>query len=112
MCSSDLAHSKGNLVVADALHTLQRTDRARSDETGAKIHIVSISSRQTMPRSCRQVTEIIGQFDRIGNFAMRREAPPDVVVPGAWHHTNTDLFGHLPVTKVLTELFGAASPGP
>lgn len=100
-----VAHSKGNLVVSDALHTLQRTDRARSDELGAKIHVVSISSRHTMPRSCRQVTEIVGRWDRIGDFAMRREAPPDVVVPDAWHHTNTDLFGHLPVTKVLKKVF-------
>jgi hypothetical protein len=29
------------------------------------------------------------------------------VVPDAWHHTNTDLYGHLPVTKVLKEVLGA-----
>lgn len=100
-----VAHSKGNLVVADALYALQRGDRARSDDLGEKVHVVSISSRHTMPRSCRQVTEIIGRWDRIGDFAMRREAPADVVVPDAWHHTNTELFGHLPVTKVLRDLF-------
>lgn len=101
-----VAHSKGNLVVADALYALQRQDRARSDALGEKVHVVSISSRHTMPRSCRQVTEIVGRWDRIGDFAMRREAPPDVVVADAWHHTNTDLFGHLPVTKVMRDLFG------
>lgn len=99
-----VAHSKGNLVVSEALHALQRTDRARSDRLGESIHIVSVSSRIKMPRSCRQVTEVIGGWDRIGDFAMRREAPADVVVPDAWHHTNTDLYGHLPVTKVLKEI--------
>lgn len=103
-----VAHSKGNLVVSDALHALQRTDRARSDRLGAHVHVVSVSSRIKMPRSCRQVTDVVGQWDRIGDFAMRREAPADVVVPDAWHHTNTDLYGHLPVTKVLQEILGTA----
>ena len=101
-----VAHSKGTLVVSDALHALQRTDRQRSDTLGESVHIITVSSRIKMPRSCRQVTEIVGRWDRIGDFAMRREAPPDVVVPDAWHHTNTDLYGHLPVTKVLKDVLG------
>ena len=103
-----VAHSKGNMVVGEALHALQREDRARSDRIGETVHVVSIASRHTMPRSCKQVTEIVGRWDLIGDFATRRDAPPDVVVPDAWHHTNTDLYGHLPVTKVLKEVLGAA----
>lgn len=105
-----VAHSKGNLVVSDALHALQRTDRLRSDQLGERVHIVSVSSRIKMPRSCLKVTEVVGRWDRIGDFATRREAPADVVVPDAWHHTNTDLYGHLPVTKVLREILGDAAP--
>lgn len=108
-----VAHSKGNMVVCDALHALQRTDRVRSERIGATVHVVSISSRLRMPRSCRQVTEIVGRWDMIGDFAMRRDAPPDVVVPDAWHHTNTELYGHLPVTRVLKEVLEAdAAPMP
>lgn len=99
-----VAHSKGNMVVGEALHALQREDRVRADHIGETVHIVSISSRLQMPRSCRQVTEIVGRWDLIGTFATRRDGPPDVVVPDAWHHTNTDLLGHLPVTKVLKEV--------
>ncbi len=109
-----VAHSKGNMVVGEALHALQREDRVRSDHIGETVHIVSISSRHQMPRSCRQVTEIVGRWDLIGSFATRRDAPPDVVVPDAWHHTNTDLVGHLPVTRVLKEVLGTgedAAPG-
>ena len=105
-----VAHSKGNMVVGEALHALQREDRVRSDRIGETVHIVSISSRLQMPRSCRQVTEIIGRWDLIGAFATRRDAPPDVVVPDAWHHTNTELLGHLPVTKVLKEVLGTGEP--
>ena len=104
-----VAHSKGNIVVGDALHALQRTDRVRSDRIGETVHIVSISSRLRMPRSCRQVTEIVGRWDLIGDFATRRDAPPDVVVPDAWHHTNTELYGHIPVTRVLKEVLASGS---
>lgn len=102
----NITHSKGNLVLCDALHALQRDDRARSDLLGDTVHIVAFSSRLRMPRGCRRVTEVVGRWDLIGDFATRRDAPPEVVVPNAWHHTNTDLYGHLPVTKVLREVLG------
>jgi hypothetical protein len=105
-----VAHSKGNMVVGEALHALQREDRVRSDRIGETVHIVSISSRQQMPRACKQVTEIVGRWDLIGNFATRRDGPPDVVVPDAWHHTNTDLVGHLPVTSLMRDVLAAEAP--
>ena len=105
-----VAHSKGNMVVGEALHALQREDRPRADRIGETVHVVSISSRLQMPRCCRQVTEIVGRWDLIGTFATRRDAPPDVVVPDAWHHTNTELLGHLPVTRVLKEVLGNDGP--
>lgn len=104
-----VGHSKGNLVIADALHALQREDRARSDELCGKVRIVAFSARVKMPRACAHVTEVIGRWDRIGDFAMRREAPPSIVVPDAWHHTNTDFVGHLPVTKILKDLVGGGA---
>jgi hypothetical protein len=107
-----VAHSKGNMVVGDALHALQRADRARSDRIGETVHIVSISSRVRMPRSCKQVTEVVGRWDLMGDFASRRDAPPDVVVPDAWHHTNTDLYGHVPVTSVVRDLLASDAPRP
>ena len=114
-----VGHSKGNLVIADALHTLQREDRARSDEVCAETRIVAFSARVKMPRACARVTEVVGRWDLIGDFAMRREAPAEVVVPDAWHHTNTDYVGHVPVTKILKELLetetsepSAAAPQP
>ena len=101
-----VGHSKGNIVVADALHALQRADRARSDALCEKLRIVVVSARVKMPRACARVTEVIGTWDRIGDFAGRREAPPEVLVEG-WHHTNTDFVGHIPVTKVLREILAA-----
>ena len=107
-----VGHSKGNLVISDALHTLQREDRARSDEICAETRIVAFSARVKMPRACAKVTEVVGRWDLIGDFAMRREAPAEVVVPDAWHHTNTDYVGHVPVTKILKEVLEAETPAP
>ncbi|MCE1234945.1 MAG: hypothetical protein LWW93_01175 [Hyphomicrobiales bacterium] len=106
-----VGHSKGNLVIADALHALQRADRARSDALGEEIRVVAFSARVKMPRAFTKVTEVIGRWDLIGDFAMRREAPPAVVVPDAWHHTNTDFVGHIPVTKVLKGILDEPTPG-
>lgn len=114
--STLVGHSKGNLVIADALHALQREDRARSDALCERVRIVAFSARVRMPRACTQVTEVVGRWDMVVDFAARREAPP-AIVPDAWHHTNTDLFGHIPVTKVLKDLWGEppvpeATPSP
>lgn len=105
-----VGHSKGNLVITDALHALQREDRARSDALCATVRVVAFSARVKMPRACVHVTEVIGRWDMVVDFAMRREAPPAVMLD-AWHHTNTDLFGHIPVTRVLKDLWGEA-PAP
>lgn len=104
-----VGHSKGNLVIADALHALQRTDRARSEALCAALRIVSISARVKMPRACAHVVEVIGTWDRIGDFAHRRKAPPAVELE-AWHHTNTDFVGHVPVTKVVRDILAPAPP--
>ena len=100
-----VGHSKGNLVIADALHALQREDRARSEALCERLRIVCFSARVKMPRACTHVTEVIGRWDMVVDFAARREAPP-AVVPDAWHHTNTDLFGAIAVTKILKDLWG------
>lgn len=108
-----VGHSKGNLVISDALHALQRSDRARSDALGETLRVVAFSARVKMPRAFVRVTEVIGRWDMIGDFAMRRDAPAAIVVPDAWHHTNTAFVGHLPVTRVLKEILADdAAPQP
>jgi hypothetical protein len=50
------------------------------------------------------VIDVMGQLDAFGTFNSRLDIPTDVTVPAAWHHTNTDLPWHLPVTKVMASL--------
>jgi len=99
-----VGHSKGNLVLSEALFTLEQADGARVRELGDRLRIVTLSAKITMPRAFRLVVDVLGQFDGFGTFNSRAAIPTDVVVPNAGHHTNTELPWHLPVASVLREL--------
>jgi hypothetical protein len=99
-----VGHSKGNLVLSEALFTLDHVDHPRLREIGEKTCIVTLSAKIAMPPACRHVVDVMGQLDAFGVFNSRPDIPTDVTVPGAWHHTNTDLPWHLPVTSVLADL--------
>lgn len=94
-------HSKGNLVLAEALYGLveQRPDLAAS--LAARAHIVTVSARIAMPNMFRSVFDIIGGIDGFGGLNSRWDIAADRVVPLAWHHTNTEIPFHLPVTKEM-----------
>jgi hypothetical protein len=99
-----VGHSKGNLVISEALFTLDAVDDARLRKIGEETCIVTLSAKIAMPLACRRVIDVMGQLDGFGAFNSRVDIATDVTVPGAWHHTNTDLSWHLPVTSVLTDL--------
>ena len=74
-----------------------------------------------MPPLFRGVIDIMGAWDWFGGLNSRRDIEADIVVPNAWHHTNTELPAHLPVTKTLrtrwpelearTPCYGRSRPG-
>jgi hypothetical protein len=63
--------------------------------------LATVSARIAMPRQFGEVIDIMGALDGFGELNSRRRIPTDVSVPMAWHHTNTELPFHLPVTKTL-----------
>ena len=99
-----VGHSKGNLVLSEALFTLDQVDRPRLREIGEKTCIITLSAKIAMPSACRHVIDVMGQLDAFGTFNSHLDIPTDVTVPAAGHHTNTDLPWHLPVTSVLADL--------
>lgn len=99
-----VGHSKGNLVISEALFALRREDPARLLELGEQRRIITLGAIIAMPRECRDVVDIIGEYDEFGRLNSRSGIPPDQVVPGAWHHTNTTLPAHLPVSATLRKL--------
>jgi hypothetical protein len=102
-------HSKGNLVISAALHELCKQDEVRAEKLAERVKIVTIGARIAMPPIFSDVVDIIGEWDWFGEMNSRPFIPADQRVPHAWHHTNTDLKGHLPVTSVLKEILATAS---
>jgi hypothetical protein len=94
-------HSKGNLVISEALYELVNADEKRVEALSHSARIITVSAIIAMPRPFKDVVDVIGAWDWFGELNSRPDIPPDVIVPGAWHHTNTELPAHLPVTKTL-----------
>ncbi|MEE4155163.1 MAG: hypothetical protein V2I27_13465 [Erythrobacter sp.] len=104
-----VGHSKGNLVLSEALYALREADRQGFRKAAADMRVVTFSARIAMPRELTCVTDVMGELDTFGALNSRPDIPVDVSVPAAWHHTNTRLPFHLPVTKVLGQI--ARRPG-
>lgn len=99
-----VGHSKGNLVVSEALYALRRRDAARTAVLARTMRIVTVSAVIVMPPGYPVVIDVIGGWDWFGGLNSRLDLKVDEKVPQAWHHTNTDLPAHLPVTRTLQRL--------
>jgi hypothetical protein len=101
-------HSKGNLVISEALYALSDRDAARARALGSSATIVTFSARIAMPVEFRSVIDVMGEWDWFGDLNSRPFIRADRQVSQAWHHTNTELPWHLPVTPTLTEVLRGA----
>ena len=99
-------HSKGNLVISEALYELRRRNPERTQDLAGRITIVTVSALIAMPLPYRNVIDVIGGWDWFGGLNSRADIRPDHVVQRAWHHTNTEIPFHLPVTSGMREVLG------
>ena len=99
-------HSKGNLVISEALYELRRRNPERTRDLAGRITIVTVSALIAMPLPYRNVIDVIGGWDWFGGLNSRGDIRPDHVVQRAWHHTNTEIPFHLPVTAGMREVLG------
>jgi hypothetical protein len=99
-----VGHSKGNLVISEALYDLKALDPARVKELARTMRIVTVSAKIAMPPDFEHIVDIMGQIDGFGALNSRWDLGTEVTVPFAWHHTNTELPMHLPVTATLRKL--------
>lgn len=92
-------HSKGNLVLSEALFALDDPGIGPTDDAV----IVTLSAAVTMPGRFRNIIDVMGTIDWFGamNSRMLHVEKP---WPLAWHHTNTEIRFHLPVTDVFRAL--------
>ncbi|MEO1047517.1 MAG: hypothetical protein AAFW59_04235, partial [Pseudomonadota bacterium] len=99
-----VGHSKGNLVISEALYALRSQDRERFKQVARDVPIVTFGARIAMPTQVKTVIDVMGDLDSFGALNSRPDIAVDVTVPNAWHHTNTRLPFHVPVTKILTKI--------
>jgi hypothetical protein len=92
-------HSKGNLVLSEALYELREQDALHTEELAKRVKIVTVSARIAMPLPFTEVIDIMGGWDWFGGLNSRPDIEPDHIVPNAWHHTNTEIPFHLPVVS-------------
>ncbi len=99
-------HSKGNLVISEALYALMRGSPGRARALAASSTIVTVSARIAMPKTFERVVDVMGGWDWFGGLNSRLDIEAEHVVAQAWHHTNTELPAHLPVTRALRRALG------
>ena len=97
-------HSKGNLVISEALYELKKLPAIEQAIPGDKFWIVTLSAAVAMPPRYRKIIDVMGTIDGFGALNSTPGIPIEKPYPLRWHHTNTDLPFHLPVTKVFEEL--------
>jgi hypothetical protein len=102
-----VGHSKGNLVLSEALYALRETNRDDFKARAPDWRIVTFGARIAMPQQVGQVIDIMGDLDGLGAFNSRPNIAVDRIVPNAWHHTNTALRWHVPVTRELKRALAA-----
>ena len=112
-----IGHSKGNLVISEALYALETKSPHAAALHAEKQRIVTVSAKIGMPPSYRRVLDVIGQWDAFGELNSRPDIPADYVVPGAWHSTNPEfpLGMGIKVTETLRTvlaMFDAPPPTP
>lgn len=99
-----VGHSKGNLVLSEALYALD--GKGGLGRVARASRIVTISAKVGMPEAfAGRVFDVIGQWDGFGALNSRPDIPADLVVPGAWHSTNPDfpLGMGIRVTEVMRQ---------
>lgn len=98
-----VGHSKGNLVISEALYAMAERSEAEADSLAQRYRIVTIGAKVGMPPGFRRVLDIMGAWDSFGALNSRGDIAADYVVPHAWHSTNTDFLGDwgLDVTEAL-----------
>jgi len=100
-----VGHSKGNLVISEALYALRAQTRARKRDDFADLvgdlEIITFGARIAMPPEIKTVIDVMGDLDTFGAMNSRPDIPVDIAIRNAWHHTNTALAFHVPVTEVV-----------
>jgi hypothetical protein len=99
-----VGHSKGNLVLAEALFALRGARGGVYAEVVTRLRVVTLSAMIEMPRELRgRVFDVMGGLDQFGLMNSRDGIEADLIVEGAGHSTNPEALWlrGFSVTEVL-----------
>ncbi|MHC2543264.1 hypothetical protein ACVINY_003976 [Sinorhizobium meliloti] len=85
-----VGHSKGNLVLSEALYALVQEQPKVAERVSERSRIVTISAKIGMPSIFQHVIDVVGEWDWFGALNSRPDIRADLVVPHAWHSTNSN----------------------
>lgn len=98
-------HSKGCLSIAYALEALALSGQTGAVDRQKDMRIVTTGAVVALPSAFGNITQTLGELDWFGGMNSRLSLDY-TTVPGAWHHLNTSLPGHLDFAQVLRDLPG------
>jgi len=103
-----VGHSKGNLVISEALYAIHAEDPVLEKRLAEQLRIVTISAKIGMPHAFHDVLDVMGEWDWFGALNSRPDLRADYTVPHAWHSTSPEFpFGMgIRVPTVLREVLG------
>jgi len=95
-------HSKGCLSIAYALEALVLSRQTEAIERQANMRITTVGAVTALPTAFTNAGQYLGELDWFGGMNSRL-ALDYTTIPGAWHHLNTRLPGHLDLADVLSQ---------
>ncbi len=109
-----VGHSKGNLVLSEALYAIADERPELLEAVAARSRIVTISVKVGMPSAFTDVVDVMGEWDGFGALNSRPDIPTDLVVPHAWHSANPEfpLGMGIDVKAVIARVAGDFEPAP
>lgn len=97
-------HSKGNLIIAEALRSLESDAPVRLAELGKALKVISFSTRISVPAAIEPPLAIMGELDWYGELNATAPASHLIRVPRSGHSTNSDMPGALKITSLLRDV--------
>ncbi|WP_398473274.1 hypothetical protein [Tardiphaga sp.] len=100
-----VGHSKGNLVISEALYAIAHQSKEAAADLATRSRVVTFNAKIGVPLMFRKL-DVVGQWDWFGALNSRPDIKAALTVPRAWHSTNTDFPMHMgiPVTATLRQV--------
>ncbi|MEM6682794.1 MAG: hypothetical protein AAF607_11185 [Pseudomonadota bacterium] len=98
-------HSKGNLILAEALEKIvSLPDKKHMKRIAARSQVITLSAAIQMPSEFAPIIDVLGTADPLGRANSRPFISIEKKLPGVGHHTNTEFPDIVPKPLNVTEV--------